>query len=349
MNELALFAGAGGGILGGHLLGWRTLCGVERDAFAAGVLAQRQNDACLAPFPVWSDVTTFDGRRWRGRVSVVSGGFPCQDISVAGNGDGLDGARSGLWREFARIIGEVLPEHALVENSPALTTRGGVRVIGDLARMGFDCRWGIVSAADAIWLAGAPCLDHLRERIWIAATRTDADSRRREEQWLAELGRIEGARGGFAYGLREDWQQYHAAGTNAVGSGLQNWPTGSGMPCPRGTEIQPFGDSAVADADRHGIRKQPKPESGSSCAALAGAASEASADSDRAGFEQQRSTFADGPEHQAAERGGWWAAEPDVGRMADGVANRVDRLKCTGNGQVPAVVRLAWRILSNPT
>jgi DNA (cytosine-5)-methyltransferase 1 len=95
MNELALFAGAGGGILGGELLGWRTICAVERDPYAASVLLARQNDGLLPPFPVWDDVCTFDGRPWRGRVDVVSGGFPCQDISAAGKGAGITGERSG--------------------------------------------------------------------------------------------------------------------------------------------------------------------------------------------------------------------------------------------------------------
>ena len=163
LRELALFAGAGGGILGGHLLGWRTVCAVEIEPYAAGVLVARQNDGILPPFPVWDDVCTFDGRPWRGRVDVISGGFPCQDISIAGKGKGLEGERSGLWREMARVIGEVRPRYVLVENSPMLTVRGGARVIGDLAEMGYDCRWGIVSAADA----GAP---HKRERIWIYAS-----------------------------------------------------------------------------------------------------------------------------------------------------------------------------------
>lgn len=86
MNELALFAGAGGGILGGHLLGWRTVCAVEWEPYAAGVLVARQNDGILPAFPVWDDVQTFDGIPWRGLVDVVSGGFPCQDISAAGGG-----------------------------------------------------------------------------------------------------------------------------------------------------------------------------------------------------------------------------------------------------------------------
>ena len=83
MNELALFAGAGGGILGGKLLGWRTVCAVEWDQYAATVLAQRQNDGFLEAFPIWDDVQTFDGRPWQGVVDVISGGFPCQDISAA--------------------------------------------------------------------------------------------------------------------------------------------------------------------------------------------------------------------------------------------------------------------------
>jgi len=101
MRELALFAGAGGGILGGHLLGWRTVCAVEWDAYAAGVLLARQNDGALPPFPVWDDVQTFDGYSWRGVVDVVSGGFPCQDISVAGKGGGSTdraAACGGTWR-----------------------------------------------------------------------------------------------------------------------------------------------------------------------------------------------------------------------------------------------------------
>ena len=72
-------------------------------------------DACRFS-PIWSDVTAFDGRPWRGLVEVVSGGFPCQDISIAGTGDGLDGERSGLWREMARIVRAVGPRFVYVEN-----------------------------------------------------------------------------------------------------------------------------------------------------------------------------------------------------------------------------------------
>jgi DNA (cytosine-5)-methyltransferase 1 len=165
MNELALFAGAGGGILGGHLLGWRTVCAVEWEAYAASVLVARQNDKILPPFPIWDDVQTFDGKPWRGIVDVVSGGFPCQDISAAGKGAGIDGERSGMWSHMARIIGEIRPRYTFIENSPMLTIRGLESVLADLAKMGFDAEWGVLSAADV----GA---NHLRERIWIVGKDT---------------------------------------------------------------------------------------------------------------------------------------------------------------------------------
>jgi site-specific DNA-cytosine methylase len=162
VNELALFAGAGGGILGGKMLGWRTVCAVEWEPYAASVLAARQNEGFLESFPIWDDVCSFNGRPWRGIVDVVSGGFPCQDISAAGKGAGIDGERSGMWGEMARIIHEVRPKFVFVENSPMLTSRGLGRVLGDLASMGFDARWGVLGAADV----GA---NHKRERIWIVA------------------------------------------------------------------------------------------------------------------------------------------------------------------------------------
>jgi DNA (cytosine-5)-methyltransferase 1 len=270
MRELALFAGAGGGILGGHLLGWRTVCAVEHDAYAASVLIARQNDRSLAPFPIWDDVCTFDGRPWRGVVDVVSGGFPCQDISVAGKAAGITGKRSGLWREMARIVDEVRPGYVFVENSPLLVRRGLAVVLGDLAALGYDARWGVLGARDV----GAP---HKRDRIWIAAA--DANS------------------------------------------------------------------AAVRDAKQRATRRRNDvPHSGSTVAGDDGA-KKFVADADSSRREKQRGAVANGPKHKTAECGSWWATEPDVGRVAHGVAARVDRLRCLGNGQVPAVAAAAWRML----
>lgn len=163
MNELALFAGAGGGILGGKLLGFTTVCGVEVDSEQRAVLLQRQRDGVLPMFPIWDDVRTFDGGKWRGAVDVVSGGFPCTDISWANHsGAGIDGEKSGLWSEMARIVGEVRPFFVFVENSPMLVGNGLARVTSELASLGYDARWCVLGA----YHANAPTA---RERLWLVA------------------------------------------------------------------------------------------------------------------------------------------------------------------------------------
>lgn len=212
LNELALFAGAGGGILGGHLLGWRTICAVEGDAYAAQVLAQRQNDRSLRPFPIWSDVTTFDGSKWKGIVDVISGGFPCQDISAAGKGAGIEGEKSGLWKHMARIISEARPRFVFLENSPLLVKRGLAVVISDLAEIGYDAKWCCISALEV----GAP---HKRDRIWLVANPFGSEQwtqpcygqdgrlgRQRkpiswDRDWKGALREFRGMDDGLAYGV----------------------------------------------------------------------------------------------------------------------------------------------------
>lgn len=278
MNELALFAGAGGGILGGILNGWRTVCAVEIDSYARRVLLARQRDGVLPRFPIWDDVKTFDGRRWRGYVDVVSGGFPCQDISIAGRGKGIGGSRSGLWTEFARIIGEVQPGYVFVENSPMLIVRGIERVLADLSEMGYDAQWGVIGADDV----GAP---HKRKRIWIVGY---PDSK----------------------GL-EGYSRIVANGDKP------------GRKCE-----EP--DGSVADAGVSWWREDP-------------------ADVPNAGCEYERCE--EEPERTSGDAPGpyrKWGLESRLGRVVNGVAYRVDRLKGIGNGQVPAVAATAFRILSNP-
>ena len=156
MYELALFAGAGGGILGGHLLGWQTICAVEYEPHHAAVLIQRQNDGILQPFPIWDDVRTFDGRPWSGRVDVVSGGFPCQAYSTAASGKNT---ADDLWPEMRRIVADVAPRYVFAEN---VARRAINRAADDLEAMGYAVRCAAVSAADL----GA---DHVRERYWLVA------------------------------------------------------------------------------------------------------------------------------------------------------------------------------------
>ena len=162
MNELALFAGAGGGLLASKILGWNTVCAVEIGDYPRRILLRRQADGMLEKFPIWDDVCTFDGRPWAGKVDVISGGFPCQDISSAGKRAGITGERSGLWKEYARIIGEVRPNFIFAENSPLLRTRGLGTVLKDLDELGYDARWGVLGAGHFGGL-------HKRARMWVVA------------------------------------------------------------------------------------------------------------------------------------------------------------------------------------
>jgi DNA (cytosine-5)-methyltransferase 1 len=325
LHELALFAGAGGGILGGKILGWHTVCAVEWDAYARDVLVARQNDGCLETFPIWDDVQTFDGTPWRGSVDVVSGGFPCQDISVAGKGAGIEGEKSGMWAHMARIIGEVLPRFVLVENSPMLVGRGLARVLGDLAEMGYDAEWGIVGAHHA----AAP---HKRERIWIVA-----------DSIGTRTGGVCGATGADrGRNSRRDEsplrQAYGEDGANRTD------------PASQAARELPDSDGLNGDDGGYGAGTLCR-EQGREPSELRGRESDVP---DTAGGRlamrgrtpgQGRHSLWDDLQTEGRERGCWWATEPDVGRVAHGVAARVDRLRCLGNGQVPRVVPLAWDLL----
>ena len=301
MNELALFAGAGGGILGGHLLGWRTVCAVEWEAYPASVLCARQNDGLLPPFPIWDDVQTFDGKPWRGIVDVVSGGFPCQDISAAGKGAGIDGERSGMWGQMARIIGEVRPQYAFIENSPMLTSRGLERVLADLAKMGFDAEWGVLSAADV----GA---NHIRERIWICA-------KQREFFSHSEHDRIR-------RGEQQPQSLKEKNGTMA-NSRCELWSEGNSAQLDSETQIRTHGSIHNQSSSQGQV-------SNSNCP------------------QRKRMQLAKREQQEYSNIGNsrWWQTEPDVGRMADGVAAGMDRLKAIGNGQVPLCAATAWKLLT---
>lgn len=120
-TELSLFAGIGGGILGSQLLGWRVVCGVEIDPYCREVLLRRQEEGILEPFPIWNDARTFDGKPWHGVVDIITSGFPCQPFSVAGRRRGADDERN-MWPDTIRIIGEVRPRYALLENVAGLLT-----------------------------------------------------------------------------------------------------------------------------------------------------------------------------------------------------------------------------------
>ena len=164
----SLFAGIGGMDLGLERSGWECKWQVEIDPFCRRVLAKHWPSV-----PKHDDVRTFppDSGDWR--VDLIAGGFPCQDISGAGKGAGLDGERSGLWREQFRIIRDLRPRYVVVANSPVLLVRGLDRILGELASLGFDAEWSCLSACSL----GAP---HTRERLFIVAHSDGLDG----EAWL---------------------------------------------------------------------------------------------------------------------------------------------------------------------
>jgi DNA (cytosine-5)-methyltransferase 1 len=210
LDVLDLFAGIGGFSLGLERAGMRTLAFCEIDPYCQRVLTKHWPDV-----PIFDDVRTLTAQSLantlgmrqlqsqggeqdeRGRVGdcgidVICGGFPCQDISLAGKGAGIEGSRSGLWFEYARIIGEVRPRYVIVENVAALLGRGLSRVLGDLAALRYDAEWHCIPAS----AVGAP---HRRDRIWIVAYASGERQRSRRDQSTGNLG------GGLVVERAETW------------------------------------------------------------------------------------------------------------------------------------------------
>lgn len=322
MRELALFAGAGGGLLGSILLGWRTACAVEIDAYCRDRLIDRQRDGCLPRFPIWDDVCTFDGRPWRGHIDVISGGFPCQDISAAGQGVGIAGARSGLVFEMLRIVDEVRPSFVFAENSPQLRTKGLATIVERFISMGYVGRVGVLGAGDI----GA---NHKRKRMWIVAV---AKGFRRRPGWER----------GFAPSV-ERKQQLPFSFADVTESACQRMGAGGqprehhGVGCTGGNATYPnslrrlqsqgrvfeigqwFGHCVEKPSNTNGevIRQQSR----------------------RGGREN-------GQGAPVAGITDWWSV-PRFAGVDDGVANRLDRVKATGNGQVAGVAALVWSALTS--
>lgn len=173
----SLFSGIGGLELGLERAGLgRVAWQVEIDPFCRRVLAKH-----------WPNVERFEDVRRVGKstlapVDLICGGFPCQDVSVAGKGAGLEGERSGLWSEYLRIVAELGPSLVVIENVPGLRTRGLRRVLADLSGLGFDAEWACLAAADV----GAP---HLRKRLFIVASHPDRIQLRDEQGWLERASR----------------------------------------------------------------------------------------------------------------------------------------------------------------
>jgi DNA (cytosine-5)-methyltransferase 1 len=265
MTVGSLFAGIGGLDLGAERAGFNVIWQCEKDDYCTKILNKHWPDT-----PVYDDVQTLytgDGQTPK-RPDILCGGFPCQDISYAGKGAGLDGERSGLWWEFARTISVVGPRYVVVENVPALINRGLNAVLGWFATHGYDAEWQIVSAA----AMGAP---HIRERLFIVAY---PDSSR----WGAQQRRVSKGKSDTA-GKRETMAN---------------------------------SDSTGCDSSR------------------------------RTGEEVFKSrSFERFARCCRSQNGRQWSTQPEVGRLADGVPDRVDRLRGLGNAVVPLVAEFVFRCI----
>lgn len=244
MNGLDLFSGIGGNSLA--LREWvKVLAYCESDRHAQSVLLSRMSDGFINESPIWDDITTLTGRHFDVPIDIITAGFPCQDISVAGRGEGLEGKRSGLFFEIVRLAKEFQPSFVFLENVPAIRTRGLETVVREFSDLGYDCRWCTVSAAQV----GAP---HKRERWFLLAA-----NRNRIDLWDMY------------------WRECRENGEGE-------------------NELEHNGEQR----------------------------------------ELARSTDAN-----------WWASEPDVVRVANGVPLRVERLKRLGNAVVPMQAKVAFEYL----
>ncbi len=163
LRGISLCAGVGGLDLGIHIAepGYRAVCHVERNSFAAATLVARMADQSLAAAPIWDDLRSFDGKPWRGRVHIVLAGYPCQPFSLSGHRKGGDDPRH-LWPEVARIVAEARPEWCFFENVVGHLSLGFDVVAAELQGMGYRVAACVVSAAEV----GA---SHIRERMFILA------------------------------------------------------------------------------------------------------------------------------------------------------------------------------------
>lgn len=196
LRELHLFAGAGGGILGSLLLGHRIIGAVEQDEYCCRVLEQRQRDGILEPFPIFqTDIRDFIrhgyAELYKGACDIICAGFPCQPFSVAGKRQGADDERN-MWPATRDCIGAVQPGYIYLENSPNVIAAYGGTIFGELAALGYDCRWDVVGA---MALSGGTIKS---ERAWIAGIhKTNSkglEGAEREEfqreVWKSQPGRL---------------------------------------------------------------------------------------------------------------------------------------------------------------
>lgn len=320
LNGLDLFSGIGGLTLA--LAPWvRTIAYCENDRYAQSVLLSRMRHGDLACGPIWDDVCTLRREALPVVPDIVFGGFPCQDISVAGAGKGLDGERSGLFFEIVRLTRDIRPRFVFLENVPAISVRGLDRVLLEFTALGYDCRWTIVSAAEV----GAP---HLRERWFLLAHATSQPWRLPDEErkdCLETVGGREAVADANGLGLRIQpervsgrWQDgVCGEGDTKSVNACEEWTMADSQGQLQARESAALG-SGMPVGNAHCARSQ--------------------------GTEHTKATWAALAQLRHSGGGEWpsWLPKPALRRGDDGLLRRVDRLRGLGNAVVPLQARTAF-------
>lgn len=328
MKVLDLFSGIGGFSLGLERAGFETVAFCEPNPFCQAVLKHH-----WPTVPVYEDVRELSADRLVNdgiTFDAICGGFPCQDISVAGKGAGLAGARSGLWWEFHRLIAETRPKWVIAENVSALRSRGLDEVLGSLAALGYDAEWHCIPAS----AVGAP---HRRDRIWIvaypnnngriSAQNTQSDSEGNDGSQAGANSAKQFARSGdVGADVRRSAAETLA---DAHSEQQQSMLDRSGLE--RSREAAPAGkmDSYVASSRRDGTWESDVADAG--------------CESTQVSVSGRFATVSFPQRHP------WWQIEPDVGRVAYGVPARLDRLKALGNAVVPQIPEIIGKIINAST
>lgn len=314
LNGLDLFSGIGGISLALEPWG-RTVAYCENDRYAQSVLLSRMESGDIHTAPIWDDVTTLKGSMLP-KVDIIFGGFPCQDISVAGRGVGLEGKRSGLFYEIIRISQEIKPTFLFLENVPAITGRGLETVIREITEIGYDVRWTCLSAAEV----GA---NHRRDRWWLLGYSKHNGSHGSQERGSIEEAVFNNEEG------KDEAREPERAGTSGV-----------------------LSKSIVSESRRESERTRKSVRSAREESVPANATNlcENIPDTMRPGLQGQREESSGISEEQSNTLNrSWWDSEPSVGRVVNGLLYRVDRIKCLGNSVVPLQARTAFKELMGET
>ncbi len=321
MKTMHLFAGIGGGLLCDLILGHKPIIAVEWDKYACRVLRERAADGWFPDLHVYEgDVRLFDPSEYTGRIHTLHAGFPCQDISNAGKQAGLgEGTRSGLYREVLRIADVVRPREIYLENVSAILSNGFGTVLGDLAALGYDAKWICIRASDV----GA---NHQRDRWWLLA---------RHVRDTEHTG-LNAAEDGGSTTQRSD--------NNPQGTQQTSESTGSSK------QHEELADSTSEGANRHAVGTEQKyalpRNSGEDVADTTSPGRIInSSEGNQNGGKTKSYIRGMVDEFSTGMDGCWWEVEPEIGRVATDVKERVNKLKGLGNAQVPLQAAVAYKML----